>query len=63
MPIFTGARQRWILLALTVFTFFFLLGSRALNEPDEGRYSEIAREMVETGNWLVPLESAEAAWE
>ena len=53
-PISTGARQRWVLLALTVFTFFFLLGSRALNEPDEGRYSEIAREMIETGNWLVP---------
>jgi 4-amino-4-deoxy-L-arabinose transferase-like glycosyltransferase len=34
--------------------FFGLLGTRALNEPDEGRYAEIAREMVETGNWLVP---------
>jgi 4-amino-4-deoxy-L-arabinose transferase-like glycosyltransferase len=54
MPISTKTRQRWILLALTLFTFFFLLGSRALNEPDEGRYSEIAREMIETGNWLVP---------
>ena len=54
MPISTETRQRWILLALTLFTFFFLLGSRALNEPDEGRYSEIAREMIETGNWLVP---------
>jgi 4-amino-4-deoxy-L-arabinose transferase-like glycosyltransferase len=54
MPISTSTRQRWILLALTLFTFFFLLGSRALNEPDEGRYSEIAREMIETGNWLVP---------
>jgi 4-amino-4-deoxy-L-arabinose transferase-like glycosyltransferase len=42
------------LLAITLFTFFFLLGGRALNEPDEGRYSEIAREMIETGNWLVP---------
>ncbi len=39
---------------LTVCTFFILLGSRALNEPDEGRYSEIAREMIETGDWLVP---------
>ena len=40
--------------ALTLFTFFFLLGNRPLNEPDEGRYSEIAREMIETGGWLVP---------
>ena len=35
-------------------TFFVLLGSRSLNEPDEGRYAEIAREMIETGDWLVP---------
>jgi 4-amino-4-deoxy-L-arabinose transferase-like glycosyltransferase len=51
---FTEARQRWLLLLLTAFTFFILLGSRALNEPDEGRYSEIAREMIETGDWVVP---------
>ncbi len=51
---FTETRQRWLLLLLTAFTFFILLGSRALNEPDEGRYSEIAREMIETGNWVVP---------
>jgi 4-amino-4-deoxy-L-arabinose transferase-like glycosyltransferase len=53
-PIFTETRQRWLLLLLTVCTFFVLLGSRALNEPDEGRYSEIAREMIQTGDWLVP---------
>jgi 4-amino-4-deoxy-L-arabinose transferase-like glycosyltransferase len=46
--------QKWGLPALTLFTFFFLLGNRSLNEPDEGRYSEIAREMIETGDWLVP---------
>src|SRR5580658_6888706 len=40
--------------ALTLLTFFLLLGSRPMNEPDEGRYSEVAREMIETGDWLVP---------
>lgn len=39
---------------LTLLTFFILLGNRPLNEPDEGRYSEVAREMIETGDWLVP---------
>ena len=37
-----------------MFSLFFLLGGRSLNEPDEGRYAEVAREMLETGNWLVP---------
>lgn len=41
---------KWVI----VFIFLFLLGTRGLNEPDEGRYAEIGREMVETGDWLVP---------
>jgi len=53
-PILSQNRQQWALLLLTVCTFFILLGSRSLNEPDEGRYAEIAREMIETRDWLVP---------
>lgn len=45
------------LLALLVLSCFFLflnLGSYSLKEPDEGRYAEIPREMVETGDYVVP---------
>jgi 4-amino-4-deoxy-L-arabinose transferase-like glycosyltransferase len=52
--LFNEPRQRGLVVLLTVATFFLLLGSRALDEPDEGRYSEIAREMVASGNWVVP---------
>ena len=43
-----------MLFGFGVLLFFFLLGGRSLNEPDEGRYAEVAREMLETGNWLTP---------
>ncbi len=48
---------RWQPLALAAFAcaaLFLFLGSRGLNEPDEGRYGEIAREMVASGDWLLP---------
>ena len=43
-----------VLLALSAFLFFFGLGERSFRNPDEGRYAEIAKEMVTSGNWLEP---------
>jgi 4-amino-4-deoxy-L-arabinose transferase-like glycosyltransferase len=34
--------------------FFILLGSRPLFVPDEGRYAEIGREMVASGDYVTP---------
>lgn len=42
----------WLIFATTA--ILLLLGQRGLNEPDEGRYAEIAREMAADGDWLIP---------
>ncbi|HZC45593.1 MAG TPA: glycosyltransferase family 39 protein, partial [Candidatus Acidoferrum sp.] len=41
-------------IALSAAVCFFHLGSYGLWEPDEARYAEIAREMLQSGNLLVP---------
>jgi 4-amino-4-deoxy-L-arabinose transferase-like glycosyltransferase len=50
--------QLWVdVFLLTIFsTIYFLLflGTRHLSIPDEGRYPEIAREMLDSGNWTTP---------
>ena len=51
------ARKAVYLLAVAAVAyalFFYNLGGYSLKEPDEGRYAEIPREMVEQGNYLVP---------
>ncbi|GAB3440681.1 glycosyltransferase family 39 protein [Massilia solisilvae] len=42
----------WILFAGFVLATLYLLGVRTLVPPDEGRYAEMAREMLATGDWV-----------
>jgi 4-amino-4-deoxy-L-arabinose transferase-like glycosyltransferase len=54
---FVKNRKALCLLAILIlswFFFFFNLGSYSLKEPDEGRYAEFPREMVEQGDYIVP---------
>jgi 4-amino-4-deoxy-L-arabinose transferase-like glycosyltransferase len=44
----------WLLLIVAAFTWFAPLDHNALIRPDEGRYAEIPREMVSTGDWNTP---------
>ena len=43
-----------LVVVLVALTWFHALGDRPLAEPDEGRYAEIPREMVASGDWLTP---------
>src|SRR5215831_3778436 len=42
------------LLLVFALAWFCNLGDRRLLHPDEGRYAEIPREMVATGDWVTP---------
>ncbi|MDX2166243.1 MAG: glycosyltransferase family 39 protein [Deltaproteobacteria bacterium] len=44
----------WGLVALAALLYGISASRVALLEPDEGRYAEIGREMVESGDWLTP---------
>ena len=50
----SSASRLWILLAVLAAGWFCNLGYRHLIKPDEGRYAEIPREMVVSGDWLTP---------
>lgn len=44
----------WSALVLGGFLFFYQLGAVPLFDLDEAIYAETAREMLETGDWLIP---------
>ncbi|MDR2674660.1 MAG: glycosyltransferase family 39 protein [Opitutaceae bacterium] len=55
----SGERRAWrrdltLLAALGAVWFFAVLGFRPLNNPDEGRYAEIPREMAASGDFVTP---------
>ena len=54
IPPLPSARVLWALLAIVVLVWFVNLDARRLVHPDEGRYAEIAREMVVSGDWVTP---------
>src|SRR5689334_23782621 len=56
MPDFRLFGTRLLLGALFAISLFVALDNmdRALANPDEGRYSEISREMVASGDWVTP---------
>ena len=61
---FPRRRDWWMLAAGLGLLFVFYLGSRGLNEPDEGRYANIARAMAEPGGgWWEPRESGFAHYD
>jgi 4-amino-4-deoxy-L-arabinose transferase-like glycosyltransferase len=56
-PAAPESRERWTYLGLSVFLtvlWFATLSLRPLFNPDEGRYAEIAREMLNGGDWVIP---------
>ncbi len=56
-PASVGGLSRGVWFAVAVVmsvVWFALLDTRKLQHPDEGRYAEIAREMLVTGDWVTP---------
>lgn len=47
-------KARFLVVVMIAIVWFALLGHRDLMEPDEGRYAEIPREMVASGDWTTP---------
>jgi len=57
-----GGRRRnphaWLAVAALLLAFCFL-GSRGLYDPDEGRYTNVALTMLDSGDWIDPRRNAD----
>lgn len=51
-----------VLLTVVLFAAVLFHGARGLYETTEGRYSECAREMAQTGSWLEPVLNGHPHW-
>lgn len=49
---YDSVRTLWAILVGFLIIWFYMLGARTLVPTDEGRYAEMAREMVATGDWI-----------
>ena len=50
----TAIRRRWLVALSALVLAFGLLGAHGLWDPDEGRYSNVALNMLDSGDWLTP---------
>lgn len=49
---FDSPRTLWALTIAFLLVWFYMLGARTLVPTDEGRYAEMAREMLASGDWI-----------
>src|ERR1700730_14932538 len=63
LPQLTRVHRQILIAAVASIVYFAGLGAPALWEPDEGRYAEIAREMVVSGDYVTPRDDYELYFE